>query len=254
MPFPEPNEHEAAGPGAPLAVRKPWVAFLLPFVVYMIGSAIEPGPETPVWPVGYEVVYTAKIVFTLVVLAVALPAYRRFPLRLSVWAPVVGVVGAALWIGCYYLRIEPQIVEALGEDHSLVESLGLAARPGLDAWALVDQQPKWGPAFLAVRLFGLVLVVPIIEEMFLRAWLMRYVQAADWWKIPFGHATPLAIALGTLVPMMTHPEKLAAAVWFSLVTVMMLKTKNIWDCVAAHMITNLLLGIYVLTTGTWALW
>ncbi len=260
MPFPEPNEHEAAGPDAPLAVRLPWVAFLLPFVVYMIGSALEPSPgsnpdvEAPAGPVSYELVYTLKIVATLAVLAVAWPAYRQFPWRLSVWAPVVGVVGAALWIGCHYLQLEPRIVEALGADHWLVKNLGLASRPSLDAWTLLRESPTWGAAFIGVRLLGLVLVVPIIEEMFLRAWMMRYVQGAQWWKIPFGHATPLAIALATIVPMLTHPEKLAAALWFSLVTVLMLKTKNIWDCVVAHMVTNLLLGIYVLATGTWALW
>jgi hypothetical protein len=31
----------------------------------------------------------------------------------------------------------------------------------------------------------------------------------------------------------------------------MLRTRNIWDCVAAHATTNLLLGIYVVATGEW---
>jgi hypothetical protein len=52
--------------------------------------------------------------------------------------------------------------------------------------------------------------------------------------------------------MLLHPaEALAAAVWFSLVTWLMVKTRNIWDCVAAHAVTNLLLGFYVLYTGEW---
>jgi membrane protease YdiL (CAAX protease family) len=38
-------------------------------------------------------------------------------------------------------------------------------------------------------------------------------------------------------------------VWFSLVTWLMVRTKNIWDCVAAHMITNLLLGLFVVIEG-----
>ena len=33
----------------------------------------------------------------------------------------------------------------------------------------------------------------------------------------------------------------------------MLRTRNIWDCVAAHAITNLILGIYVVHSGTWRL-
>jgi hypothetical protein len=31
-------------------------------------------------------------------------------------------------------------------------------------------------------------------------------------------------------------------------------TKNFWGCVAAHAITNLMLGIYVVTQGKWRLW
>jgi hypothetical protein len=55
--------------------------------------------------------------------------------------------------------------------------------------------------------------------------------------------------------MMMHPaELLAALVWFSLITWLMVRTKNIWDCVAAHAVTNLLLGMYVVARGAWHLW
>ena len=67
--------------------------------------------------------------------------------------------------------------------------------------------------------------------------------------------TPLAVVVGTVLPMLMHPaELLAAAVWFSLVTWLMVRTRNIWDCVAAHAVTNLLLGIYVVTFDQWQLW
>ena len=78
---------------------------------------------------------------------------------------------------------------------------------------------------------------------------MRLVMERDWWKVPFGTASRLAIVLGTVVPMLYHPELLAAAVWFSLITWLMLQTRNIWDCIVAHAITNLILGIYVVTMG-----
>ena len=34
-----------------------------------------------------------------------------------------------------------------------------------------------------------------------------------------------------------------------MITWLMLRTRNIWDCVAAHAITNLILGIYVVVVG-----
>ena len=73
--------------------------------------------------------------------------------------------------------------------------------------------------------------------------------------VPGGHVTPLAAVVGTAVPMLMHPgELLAAFVWFSLVTWLMIRTRNIWDCAAAHAVTNLLLGIYVVTQEQWRLW
>jgi hypothetical protein len=49
-----------------------------------------------------------------------------------------------------------------------------------------------------------------------------------------------------------HPqEALAAVVWFGAVAWLMIRTKNVWDCVVAHAITNLLLGVYVVVSGEW---
>ena len=49
-------------------------------------------------------------------------------------------------------------------------------------------------------------------------------------------------------------EPLAAIAWFSMVTWLYIRTKSIWNCVIAHAITNLLLGLFVIKTGTWSLW
>ena len=96
--------------------------------------------------------------------------------------------------------------------------------------------------------------MPLIEELFLRGFLVRFVTAPDWWKVPFGTASRAGLATATLVPMLMHPgEIFAAAVWFSAVSWLMVRTRNFWDCVAAHALTNLVLGIYVVTSGDWRL-
>ena len=56
-----------------------------------------------------------------------------------------------------------------------------------------------------MRFFGLVAVVPLIEEFFLRGFVMRFVVERDWWDVPFGKVNRLAIVLGTAVPMLMHP-------------------------------------------------
>ena len=84
--------------------------------------------------------------------------------------------------------------------------------------------------------------------------LIRLAVEPDWWKVPFGKVNVLAVVIGTAIPMMMHPgELLAAFVWYSMITALMVWTKNIRDCVAAHAVTNLLLGLYVVYSGAWHL-
>jgi hypothetical protein len=199
----------------------------------------------------YPVVYTVKIALTVAAMLFVLPGYRQFPCRVSPWAIVVGVVGVVLWVWLCGLGWERKLLEPIG----LAKLLGLGDRPAYNPLEQLGDAPAWAYAFLVIRFLGLALVVPIIEEFFLRGFLMRYVIAQDWWKWPFGRVTPMAVAVGTIFPMLMHPGELfAAAVWFSLVTALMVRTKNIWDCVAAHAVTNLLLGIYVVKYAQWQLW
>ena len=125
-------------------------------------------------------------------------------------------------------------------------------RSTFDPLSQWPDRPLLAYGFLAVRLLGLAVVVPLIEEFFLRGFAMRFVVTADWWKVPFGTYTPAAAAVGTLLPVLSHPaEALSALAWFGMVTWLTFRTKNIWDCVVAHAVTNLLLGCYVIATGDW---
>jgi uncharacterized protein len=258
-------------------VRHPWLPFLLPFLVYMLVGSLEPAPPKPLptevrevlgpnaeaedglslaGRLGvryrhYPLVYTAKIVATLAAMWFVLAGYRQFPLRVSPLAIGVGVVGVVLWIVLCHAQLERRMLEPLG----LASFLGLGERPAYNPLEQLAGNPTWAYSFLAIRFLGLAIVVPIIEEFFLRGFLMRLVITERWWEVPFGTLTPLSAVVGTAVPMLMHPgELLAALVWFSLVTWLMARTRNIWDCVAAHAVTNLLLGIYVVAQSQWQLW
>ena len=236
-----------------------WVTFVLPLLVFMLAGSLEPTAPVPEESAGwlaisydwYPIVYTLKIVLTVAAILFVLPGYREFPFRVSPWAYLTGIVGVALWVGLCWLRLEERLLGPLGLD----SLLGLGSRSSFNPFQELQDYPAlWTWAFLAVRFFGLAVVIAIAEEFFLRGFLMRFVIQADWWKVPFGTATLAAVLVGTLVPMLTHSAELfAAAAWFSLVTVLMVKTRNIWDCVVAHAVTNLLLGVYVVLYGQWHL-
>jgi uncharacterized protein len=241
--------------------RYRWVCFVLPLAVYMLAGSLEPtqGHDDGGKMIGlaipysyYPWLYTAKIALTLLAMGLVFSGYRRFPFRVSPLALVVGTVGVVVWIALAKLGVWLHISERLLAPIGLADSV---QRPGFDPFQYFSGQSGWMWAFIGVRLLGLAAIVPVIEEFFLRGFLMRFVMAQDWWDVPIGKVNAAAIAASILVPVLSHPgELLATAAWFGMVTWLMVRTRNLWDCVAAHAVTNLLLGLYVLTWKDWLLW
>ncbi len=242
--------------------RQQWLVFLLPFLVFMLVGTLEPTAAHPGGQaVGlaipyayYPWIYTVKIALTIAAIVFVLPGYRQFPLRLSWLAILIGTIGAPLWIGLSLLDWEHLYLLPLLERCGLSGVFGSGDRSAYNPFEQLAGQSALAWTFLAVRFFGLAVLVPILEEFFLRGFVMRFFMEKQWWNVPFGKADRLAIFLGTAVPMLSHPELLAALVWFSMITWLMLRTKNIWDCVVAHALTNFLLGVYVVASGNWRLW
>lgn len=235
------------------------------------------GPSQPYYPPEpsglfpyeyYPWIYTTRIVLTVATMLLVCRGYLVFPFRVSGLSVVVGVMGIVVWIALCRLQLEPKIFGAIDrflgglwpwsdEDNptiGIMALLGTGERSAFNPLEQLVDTPVWAWVFLAIRFTGLALVVPVIEEFFLRGFLMRYVMHPVWWQVPFGQVNRTAVIVGTAVPMLMHPgELLAAFVWFSMVTWLMVRTRNIWDCVVAHVVTNLLLGVYVVTTGNWQL-
>jgi uncharacterized protein len=196
----------------------------------------------------YATVYTMKIACTAAAMVLVFPGYLAFPFRINGIAIVVGVVGIVVWIGLCKLNLEQKLLGPIGLG-SLVD---LGERPGFNPLKELADNPTWAYAFLAIRLLGLVVIIPIIEEFFIRVFLVRFVMDVDWFKIPFGRVDRLGLATAIGFPALMHPAELFAALaWFGMITWLMIRTKNIWDCVAAHAVTNGLLGAYVIWSGEW---
>lgn len=97
-----------------------------------------------------------------------------------------------------------------------------------------------------------MLLVPIIEELFLRGFLMRFVIREDFWKVPFGTVTAAAAVACVVWAVASHPAEAVAAVgWFAVVTGIAAATRRPIDCILTHAATNLALGVYVVATGNW---
>ena len=231
-----------------------WVAYVLPLAVFMLVGALEPTDPQSAGYKFYPWIYLFKLLATLVAFRLVWPVLRPLLKRVGWQGVAVGVLGAVVWVGACHFQLEQKYLFPALERVGLGGWLGTASRSAFNPFERYPGNWLAIVAYLVMRGAGLIVVVPVIEEYFLRGFLMRFVAADKWWKYPIGSVTRNSAIVGTLVPMLMHPAELVAAcLWFSLITLLYVRTKNLWQCIVAHGVTNLLLGAYVLWSGAWHL-
>ena len=134
----------------------------------------------------------------------------------------------------------------------------LGAAPRIDGFnpTLVADSPLAHGATLAFRFLRLVIVVPFLEEIFWRGFLLRYLVREDFERVPMGAFTWLSFGAVSGAFMFEHarPDWPAALVTGALLNLVAYRTRSLGACVLAHAVANLLLGVYVVRTGQWGFW
>lgn len=220
-----------------------WAAYVLPFAAYILATGLEPLVADY-----YPWAYTIKVILVAAVCVYFVREWPRFETRGFAWAIIFGVVGVTVWIGLADLGVE----DWLRGNVPLFESL-IQSRPEYNPFASIES-PTGQWVFLVVRFLGLAVLVPIIEEIFWRGFLLRYLISDRFETVPIGDLTPLSVATATVFFALVHPELLAAVVWGGGILLLYWWTRNLWACVLGHAVTNFLLGLYVVNTSSWKLW
>jgi CAAX prenyl protease-like protein len=109
---------------------------------------------------------------------------------------------------------------------------------------------------VVMRFLRLVIVVPLVEEVFWRGFVLRFLVKEDFRSVPIGTFTQTANALVAVGFVLEHsvpdwPAALAAGLLYNLVAY---RTKSLSSCVVAHGITNALLGGFIMMTRQWGFW
>jgi CAAX prenyl protease-like protein len=114
--------------------------------------------------------------------------------------------------------------------------------------------PYW--ATVALRFLRLVVIVPLVEEIFWRGFLLRFLIDDDFERVPFGAFSWLSFSVVALVFALSHstPDWPAALVTGMLYNLVAYRTKSLSTCVLTHATTNLLLGLWIMKTGQWGFW
>ena len=93
------------------------------------------------------------------------------------------------------------------------------------------------PALLAMRLAGSAFVISVAEELFFRKWLVDF--AGFWWMVAL-----FAVE---------HDRWLVGAV-AGVAYGLLARRRGLGAAVIAHVVTNLVLGLWVLRSGQWQFW
>ncbi len=218
--------------------RHPAAPYVAPFAAFMILLAIQD------WvPLPQSVEFTIRIVLLSAVLWI----FSRRVVDFGMSNPL-GTV--AVGLGVFVLWVTPDALFPNYRQHwlfnnSIVGSVHSSLRAGSPEDSLT----------LALRSMRAIIIVPIVEELFWRGWLMRWLIRTDFQKVPLGTYGASAFWSVAVLFAAEHGPYwdvgLMAGVIYNL---WMCKVKRLGDLIWAHAITNGALCAYVLYTHKWEFW
>jgi len=212
--------------------------YVAPFVVFLAFLALQSVLPLPLM---------ADFLLRTAVLGGVLLFYSRPVIRLRPAFPLSTILlGAAVFI----VWIGPDLLFPHYRQHWVFQNaLTGAARTSMPTTALTEPWP------LFLRVLRAAVITPIVEELFWRAWLMRWLISPRFSTVPLGAYSPSAFWLTAVLFASEHGPYwdvgLAAGILYNW---WMIRTKSLADCILAHAVTNGLLCAWVIATHNWQYW
>ena len=213
---------------------------IAPFALFMLLLALRGFAADGAWGFDERWLYAASTAGVALLLIVF---RREFGELSAVLSPTVREVLLAVFAGLLVFVLWIQLDEPwmrIGEATAGFRPIDAAGNP---VWPLI-----------AVRWLGAALVVPLMEELFWRSFLMRWVENATFEAVDPQRIGLRAIVLSTFVFMLAHTLWLAAIIAGLAYAWLYRRTGRLWVPVIAHAVTNGLLGLWVVATRSWAFW
>lgn len=235
-----------------LAYTAPFVAFMAFLVLPDLLKGMFADGETGA-NLARQWIYPIQTIVSLAVLF----AYRKHitfgPHSGWLLATGCGILGIIAWLLPGHLYVSWELAEGWWQ------YLGFTDRR--EGFRPDDAGPVGSLPYLAsvgFRFLRLVIVVPLIEEVFWRGFLMRLLTDldGDYWQVRFGthHRNALLGVTAAFVLIHSPADYFGAVVFGLLMYFVAVRTRSLSACVLMHAVANLILGIYVMTTQQWGYW
>lgn len=201
-------------------------ALLMPFLV-LVGSMMV----TRAFSDGFDRLYPLRVLIVAGVLLASFRVYRMWDWSWS-WLSV-GIGGAVFVI-------------SLG--------LGGAADGAATGAAVAGLGGGERAIWLGFRVVGSIFVVPLVEEMAFRGYLLRRLTAAEFEGEAAERFNWIAFVLSSVAFGLLHGRWMAGTAAGMAFALAQYRRGKLADAVVAHMTANALIALVVLITGAWALW
>ena len=195
---------------------------------------------------------------------VPLPQNIEFPLRCAILAAVLWyfsrqvisyrvqspVLSILIGVAVFLIWVGPDYVFPAYRQHWLFNNFLIG-----HAVTALDSKAKDDPVALVFRVIRAVILVPIIEELFWRAWALRWIARPDFQALPLGGYTTNSFLIVAVLFAAEHGPfwdvgLLCGIIW----NWWMGRTKSLGDMILVHAVTNGCLCAYVLIAKKWEYW
>ena len=217
--------------------RQATAAYVAPFLAFVGMMALETSFALP--PVYF---YPVRFAVVLAILVTISRPYINLRPAMPLLSMLIGVVVFVIWIA-------PDQLFGY-RHHWLFENFITGKAASSLPTDLKDNIP-----FQVLRCVSSFALIPVLEELFWRGWMMRWLIDHNFLKVPLGKYTPTAFWVVALLFASEHGPYwevgLAAGIIYNW---WLVRTRNLADCILAHGVTNALLCAWVLATGQWQYW
>ena len=183
-------------------------------------------------------VYALKTIVGAGLIWIVWPHVKEMRWNFSWEAFVAGIAVFIIWVGLDGLY--PMLFDERAAAFNPLKTYGTESTV---AWI-----------FIAVRILGSSIVVPMLEEIFYRSLLYRYLINADFLSVSmktFNTGAFLAICIGFGV---AHHEWLPGMLCAFAYQGLVIRKGRLGDAITAHAITNFLLGLWVVIRSAYQFW
>lgn len=222
-----------------LLERYPVLAWVAPFAVFM---GLLASAQWLALPQPWESIVRVTVLVAVLVAASG-AIIRTMRVEHVVGSIVLGLAVCAMWVA-------PDLLVPGWRNHWLFQNSVTGTITNSIAPADLAN-----PLVVSLRILRATLLVPLLEELFWRGWLPRWIVNPDWQRVPLGRYTTAAFLISSVLFAVEHGPYWEVGLLCGLVyNWWFWRTKSLGDIVLVHAVTNGALSAFVYVTGKYEYW